>query len=265
LEYKLIFWLWQAYKLLKKNKFHCFASIKQIYLKPYLNFTVYVFMSDRSALIVGATGLIGKNLVKQILNHPSYGRVKVAVRNKIPLEHNKLEQHIIDFDNIQSYSELFTVDDVFCCIGTTIKKAGSQEAFIKVDYSYAFETAKNGVLNGASQFILISAVGADSDSSIFYKRVKGDIEDSVSKLGYHAVKILRPSILTGNRQEIRIGEKIGVLIMKLLAVFLAGKYKKFRAIKASDVAKSMIIIAGDNTEGVRIYESDELQNLADNK
>lgn len=112
-------------------------------------------MSERSALIVGATGLIGKSLVKQILDNPAYGKVKVAVRKNIPLEHNKLEQHIIDFDNIQNFEELFSVDDIFCCIGTTIKKAGSQEAFIKVDYSYAFEAAKNGVLNGASQFILI--------------------------------------------------------------------------------------------------------------
>ena len=94
-EYKLIFWLWQADKLLKKNKFNCFTSLKRIYLKPYLNFTVYGFMSDRSALIVGATGLVGKNLVKQILNDQAYGKVKIAVRNRIPLEHNKLEQHIL--------------------------------------------------------------------------------------------------------------------------------------------------------------------------
>jgi uncharacterized protein YbjT (DUF2867 family) len=220
-------------------------------------------MSDRSALIVGASGLVGKSLLKIILNDQAYGKVKIAVRKKLPLEHQKLEQHIIDFDNIQSNSEIFETDDIFCCLGTTIKKAGSQENFIKVDYNYAFETAKNGVLNGASRFIIVSAIGADSDSSIFYKRVKGDIEDSVSKLGFHSVKILRPSILTGRRDEYRPGEKIGVIIIKALSSFLIGKYKKFRAIKALDVARAMLVIAKDDSEGVRIYESDELQALAE--
>lgn len=264
-EYTLIFWLWQADKFLLLNKINCFASCKQIYLKPYLKYSVYEFMSDRSALIIGATGLVGKSLVKQILDDYSYGKVKVAVRKKLPLEHHKLEQHIIDFDNIQSISEIFEADDIFCCIGTTIKKAGSQEAFIKVDYSYAFEAAKNGVLNGANQFLLISAIGADSDSSIFYKRVKGDIEDSVSKLGYNAVKILRPSLLVGQREENRLGEKIGIIVMKILSVFLAGKYKKFRAIKAESVAKAMLAIAKNDTEGVSVYESDEIQSISERK
>lgn len=220
-------------------------------------------MSDRSALVIGATGLVGSNLVKQILYDEHYSNVKVAVRKKLPLEHQKLEQHIIDFDNIHNFDEVFRVDDIFCCIGTTIKKAGSQEAFIKVDYNYAFEAAKQGLLNDAAKFLIISSIGADSDSSIFYKRVKGDIEDSVSKLGYNTVIVFRPSLLVGNRNEFRLGEKLGCLFMKLFSVFLTGKYKKFKAINASDVAKAMLNVAKGNAEGVHIYESDSIQAIAD--
>jgi len=220
-------------------------------------------MSDRSALIIGATGLIGKNLVKQILNDSLYSKVYIAVRKKLPIEHHKLTQHVIDFDKLSDYENIFRTNDIFCCLGTTIKKAGSQEEFIKVDYNYAFEAAKNGLINGASQFIIVTAISADSDSSIFYKRVKGDIEDSVSKLGYQAVKILRPSLLTGKRDEFRLGEVLGRFAISLVSPVLIGKYKKFRAINAAAVARAMLRIAEANDEGVRIYESDAIQAIAE--
>ena len=220
-------------------------------------------MPYRSALVIGASGLVGLNLLNQILNDNDYDKVKAAVRKPLQIEHEKLEQLVINFDSISSYDDLFKADDIFCCLGTTIKKAGSQEAFIKVDYSYAFEAAKTGLVNGAEQFIIVSSAGADSDSSIFYKRVKGDTEDSISKLGYNSIKILRPSLLTGSRKEYRFSEKCMTILMSIFSFVFVGNLKKYRSIKAADVAGAMIKIAKKNEEGIKIFESDEIQRIAD--
>ncbi|MBU2874997.1 NAD(P)H-binding protein [Marinobacter salexigens] len=193
-----------------------------------------------NVLLLGATGLTGGLVLEGLLAREDVESVVVPVRKLLNSAHEKLRQQEIDFDCMADYTELFEVDVVVCCLGTTIKAAGSQEQFRKVDYGYCLQAAELGRAAGGRGFILMSAIGASSSSTIFYNRVKGELEDAVKKLGYPYLSIYHPSLLLGDRSEHRLGEAIGARAMPLINRVLLGPLEKYRGIEAQTVASAMI-------------------------
>jgi uncharacterized protein YbjT (DUF2867 family) len=220
-------------------------------------------MSPKSALIVGASGLVGGYCLKQLLEEESYSKVIALVRKPLPIAHNKFVQHIIDFSELEILGETLSADDIYCCLGTTIKKAGTQEAFRKVDFDYPVKLAALAQHCGAKQFLIVTSIGADPHSRIFYSRVKGETEEALSRISFEALHIFRPSLLLGNREEHRTGEKAGAFVMSALKYAMVGPFKKYRAIQASDVAKAMVRVAQKDLKGINIFESQRIQDIAD--
>lgn len=211
----------------------------------------------KTAVVIGATGLTGHLLVGALLNDQRYEHVKILVRNSFSLEHQKLKVLITDFQSSESLEEGLKGDDVFCCIGTTIRKAGSQEAFRAVDHDIPVKAAEIARQNGVKQFIVMSSLGANAQSSNFYLRTKGEMEQAVLTVGLPKVVIVRPSMLLGDRKEVRVGEKIGQRLIKALGPLLIGGLKKYRGITSQQVAQAMIHLANSDTSQ-QIFESDEL-------
>jgi uncharacterized protein YbjT (DUF2867 family) len=194
----------------------------------------------KTALLAGASGLVGKQLMYKLLESDSYAEVKALVRKPMHLSHPKLKQVEVDFDHLEEYQNELLADDVFCCLGTTIGKAGSQEAFYKVDFTYCHTLAKLSKANGAKQFLLVSAIGADPKSSVFYSRVKGELEMALEQLHFESLQLFQPSLLMGNRLEFRLGEKIGIGIAKVIAPLMFGPIAKYRPIEVVQVANAML-------------------------
>lgn len=211
---------------------------------------------SRTALVAGASGLVGGHLFQLLLADDEYTRVISLARRSLDAHHAKLEQHLIDVDTLDDLSELPHVDDAFCCLGTTIKKAGSQEAFRKVDYDYVLGFARAAQRAGAGQFLLVTALGADPASRIFYSRVKGEIEQAVRELPFEGIQIFRPSFLMGERAEVRLAERIGVPVARALAPLLVGSLRRYRPIHAADVARAMLQIAKEGPRGPNVFEYD---------
>jgi uncharacterized protein YbjT (DUF2867 family) len=210
----------------------------------------------RIAIVIGASGLVGLELTKQLLDNDMYKKIIVLVRKPLELKHEKLEQQVIDFDNINRYSEFIKGDDAFCCLGTTMKQAGSKEAFYKVDYDYVNNFARLAFQNGIKHFAIVSAMGANANSFIYYNKVKGEIEKTVSAYRFEATYICRPSMLVGERREKRIGEGFGVVFGNIFGALIPSKYKN---IKGEQVAKAMIKLVLQGGLGIHIVESDKLQ------
>ncbi len=213
----------------------------------------------KKALLLGASGLIGNEVLNLLLHDNYFEHVTVFVRKLLLVEHPKLKQQIVDFDNLETYKNEINGDIVFCCIGSTIKKAGSQDAFTKVDLTYPLEFAKLSKQNGIKQFLLVSSLGANGSSSNFYLKVKGDLESNLEKIKFENLIILRPSMLLGNRKEFRLGEIIGKAFMQIFSFLFFGKLKKYKAIEASDVAKAIVNLSKAIKDEVKIVESDELK------
>lgn len=218
-------------------------------------------MNTRKALLLGASGLVGGHCLDLLLQDDVYDAVTILIRKQLPQSHPKLTQHPVNFDQLRDDTDFFQVDDVFCCLGTTIKKAGSQEAFRKVDFTYAYDAAQLAANNSATHFLLVSSLGADANSSVFYSRIKGELEKAVSALPFPAVSIFQPSLLLGERSEFRFGERLAEPVLKVLSFLLIGPLRKYRPIEARTVAAAMIKIAKSQTQGLKIYESDQIQEL----
>ncbi len=218
-------------------------------------------MEKRNALIAGATGLVGSSLLHQLLADDQYEKVVIVTRKPIELKHVKLIQKPIDFDSLESLKLDLKVEDVFCALGTTIKTAGSQDAFYKVDYSYVVNLGKWCDSNDVKRFLIVSAMGANSKSGIFYNRVKGEMEAAVSQLNIPQKQVFRPSLLMGNRTEKRGGEKIAQGIMGSLGFLFVGPLLKYKGIHADVVADAMIKAAKQDVSGFTIYESGEMQGM----
>ena len=216
-------------------------------------------MKLKTSLIVGATGLTGKALLHNLLEADEYDKVMVLVRKPISISNEKLIQRVVDFDKLYVYKEQFIADDVFCCLGTTIKKAKTKEAFKKVDLQYPLEIARLTKENGARQFLVISAMGANPKSAVFYSQAKGLMESELQKIGFDTLHIFRPSMLLGNRDEFRLGEKVGIVLFKLLSWLFVGSLKKYKAIHTDVVAKAMYKAAQAEKIGVNIYPSDKIK------
>lgn len=217
---------------------------------------------DKTAIIIGSTGLTGSALLNILLNSNEYAKIISFVRKATHINHPKLIEYLINFDNIDSYQSLINGDDLFCCLGTTMKKAGNQEEFEKVDLLYPLTFAKIAANNGTKQCLVISSIGANPDSKNFYLRTKGKLEVELRKFPFQSISVFRPSLLLGDRKEFRIAEKLGEYSLKALSVMMLGKLKKYKPIKAKDVAKAMFNISLKNNIGFRIYESDEIVNIA---
>lgn len=217
----------------------------------------------KTALIAGASGLTGSFCLQMLLQNPAYKTVIALVRKPMPVAHEKLKQITVNFDCLEDHADAIAADDVFCCLGTTIKKAGSQANFRKVDYDYVVNTAKVALNGGGKRFLLVSSMGASAGSSIFYSRVKGEAEDAVQQLAYDEVHIFRPSLLLGNRHEHRLGESMAMTAFKVIGFAMIGPLAKYKGIEAADVAKAMITVAQLGKKGNHIYLSDEIQHIAD--
>ncbi|MFN2570145.1 MAG: NAD(P)H-binding protein [Gemmatimonadales bacterium] len=211
----------------------------------------------RTALLGGATGLVGGHVLTQLLADDTWSHVVTVGRRAASEQHPNLEQRIVDLGGLGA-ADLPHVDDVFCCLGTTIKQAGSQAAFRKVDYDFVVALAQAGLRAGAAQFLLVSAIGADPRSRVFYSRVKGEAESAVRALPYGAVQIFRPSLLLGTRAEFRLGERIAMWVAPLMPLVLPGRLRRFRPIQARDVAASMIRIAREVPHGRNVFEFDAM-------
>ena len=232
------------------------------------------------ALIVGASGLIGQHLLRQLLASSTYSKVIILVRKPLNLVHPKLEQWQIDFDDLaaelmqhqlssqtqqvktssaklDATTNLTTIDHIFCTLGSTIKKAGSKPAFRQVDYHYPLLIAKHFYHQGTALFATVTAMSANKASYIFYNQIKGDIESSLSEIGYSHLGLFRPSMLSGQRDEFRLAEHLGTIMMNALALFIP---KKYRVIQAEKVANAMLAYAKNPPLGVAIIQSDQLQN-----
>lgn len=208
---------------------------------------------SRTALIAGATGLIGSLLLPRLLADPAYTRVKVLSRRSLSVQDAKLEVLLSDLRDPASLGGALMADEVFCCLGTTIKTAGSREAFEAVDYQMVADLASAAKNRGAKKFLVVSAAGTAASSPSFYSRVKARMEAEVSALGYETVHILRPSLLIGPRAERRPGERAAQLLMPLLNPVLLGPWKKYRAIEADEVAQALLTLARSDARGIHIH------------
>ncbi|HEY8994343.1 MAG TPA: oxidoreductase [Lacunisphaera sp.] len=216
-----------------------------------------------TAFIAGASGLIGRSLLDQLLAAPEYDRVVSLGRRKLQdVSHPKLRQVVVDFAALDGAVTEQSCDDAFCCLGTTIRQAGSREAFRAVDHGAVLAFAWAARRQGAGRFFVVSALGADPESRIFYNRVKGETEVALEVLGFETLAVFRPSLLLGKRQEMRPGERLMIPVFWLAEPLLLGRLRKYRAIRADVVARAMVRCSfGRGGQGLLIFPSDEIQDL----
>ena len=217
-------------------------------------------MAQKHALIAGATGLIGNELLQQLIRGRQYHTISILSRREVETTSKRVETIIVDYDQLTD-KQIPKVDDVFCCLGTTMNKAGSKDAFRKVDYDYPLRVAEIAHHKGAQQYLLVSAMGADDSSYIFYNQVKGEVEVAIAKLGFEVFHVFRPSMLLGERTETRIGEQIGQVVMQGVAPLMVGGLKKYQAIPAETVAEAMVHVARRELRGTYVFESDKIKEL----
>jgi uncharacterized protein YbjT (DUF2867 family) len=215
----------------------------------------------RTALVVGATGLVGRNCLQRLLASDDYERVCILVRRSVGMSHDKLEELLIDFDALESLS-IGAVDDVFITLGTTIKAAGSEQAFYKVDHDYVVAAAKLGKRAGAKRLAIVSSIGVGGAAANFYLRVKGDTERDVQTLGYECVEIFRPGLLVGSRDEKRTAEEFGIKATKLVSGLFIGPLRQYRPIEATDVAAAMVAAMSKGEPGVHVRTFEDMHHLA---
>ena len=204
-----------------------------------------------SVLILGATGLVGAECVRQFAASPRFHRVVTLARRPLATTPPRVETHVIDFERLDDAAQHFRVSHIVCALGTTIKQAGSQERFRRVDHGYPMAAARLGIQEGAHHFLLVSALGANPQSRVFYSRVKGEVEDAIRALPYRSVTLVRPSLLLGERAELRLGEQIGKLFAGVVP-------KRYKPVEGSAVASTLLRAAVEDRPGVRIIESGEI-------
>jgi uncharacterized protein YbjT (DUF2867 family) len=212
-----------------------------------------------TANVIGATGLVGKQLVKQVLENENFGKVRIFVRRNSGISHPKLEQLVVDFAKEETWAKELTGDVLFSALGTTLKQAGNKEKQYEVDFTFNLNFARKAKENGIENYVLVSSIGANSNSSIFYTRIKGELDDAVSKPGFKNLVILRPSSLTGERNENRWMEKMSIPVARFVTKFVL---KKYRPISGETVAQAMINAVLNPNPKKTIWEGDEVFELA---
>lgn len=218
---------------------------------------------SKTALVIGATGLVGKTLVNKLLINRDYEKVIILVRNKTNINHLKLVEYVIDFEHLVDEYPNVEVDDIYCCIGTTIKKAETQERMYQIDVGYPLTVAKIGKEKGLKHFILVSSMGADSHSKFFYMRMKGELEEQLKNLQLPKLTILQPSFLIGSRTEVRIAEKMFVGLYNGVSKYLPSKIRNKLGIEVYKLADAMMKSSTYQREQIKIYDVDTIRELAD--
>ena len=214
------------------------------------------------AVVVGATGMTGKALVRVLVDDPRFSSVRLLVRRPVNQIDPKVSQVVVDYDHFDPEVLDTGASCLFCCLGTTIKKAGSRQAFRQVDYDYVARLAEICEQRKIQKLLVISSMGADPSSRVFYSRVKGELESFLKERNIPQVGIVRPSLLLGDRDEYRFGERVASMVMQVFGFLFAGPLRKYKAIPASTVAEAMVAAALTGERGFGIYESDRLWELA---
>jgi uncharacterized protein YbjT (DUF2867 family) len=214
----------------------------------------------KTACIFGSTGLTGSHLLKILINDERYEKIILFNRTVQSINHSKIEQIVADYNSIDQYTNQLKADEYYCCLGTTIKKAKTKQAFEYVDLQLPVIIGKFAIQNKVSGLFVVSSIGASAKSSNFYLNVKGRMEEELQKSGIGKLFIFRPSMLIGERNESRFGETVGKIVMKFIGFLFLGKLKKYRAIKAEIVANAMVVVANGGYNS-SIFESDEIQKL----
>ena len=214
----------------------------------------------KTALIFGSSGLVGKNLLSQVINNSNYSKIKIFVRSSPDISDRKIEMINTDFKDLEIIKNLITGDDCFFCIGTTKKNSPDKSEYRRVELDLPKKIAQISKSNNVKSFIFVSSGFADPKNSGDYLKFKGLVEEEIKSLNFEKIGILRPSFLLGNRKENRVGEKIGIFIFKLLSPIFVGPIKKMKPIHSEKVAKAMIKIANENIQKT-IFESNEISDL----
>jgi uncharacterized protein YbjT (DUF2867 family) len=214
------------------------------------------------AIIAGASGLIGSKLLDILLQQPEYDEVLILVRKELPIQHQKLTQLSINFDELTKYGDSISGHAIFCCLGSTQKKTPDLNIYRKIDHDYPLQMAQIAVKNGVEQYHLVSALGANATSSNFYTKMKGETEDDMKKAGLKCLHIYRPAFLTGKRNEKRYLERFLSVLMKFIDPLLIGSLKKYSSIPGATVARAMFKQSLIKQEGVFIHPSDKIKQIA---
>ena len=214
----------------------------------------------RTALVFGSSGLVGRHLLNQLIKDDNYNKIKIFVRSEPEINHSKVEIIKTDFNNLENHKEEIKGNDCFFCIGTTKQNSPNKDEYQRIELDIPKEIAKIAKSNSVNSFIFVSALYANPKSSGDYVRFKGLVEEELKELNFPKLAILRPSFLIGNRKEKRVGEKIGIIVFKILSPLLLGPLKKMRPIHSKTVAKAMIRAANENLER-NIFESNEIAEL----
>lgn len=215
----------------------------------------------KTAIVLGATGLTGGLLLNRLQKDEQYSTIKLFSRSSIGYSNSKIEEHLINLFELEKYEKQFTGDVVFCCIGTTKTKTPDEQTYRKIDYGIPVSAAKLAKKAAISKFLVISALGADVESPLFYNKTKGEMERDVLKENNSETYIFQPSLLAGERQEKRTLESLGKKLMKVGDYLLIGPLKKYRSIQADTVTKAMIVVAAEGYHKARI-ESEEIKEIA---
>lgn len=216
---------------------------------------------DKTAIILGATGLTGNILLEKLIADKTYTKIKLFSRNSVDLKSEKIEEFIIDVLQLEKSKDDFTADEVFCCVGTTASKTKDKELYKSIDYGIPVTAAKLAKKNKIDTFVVMSSMGADVSSSVFYNKTKGEMERDILQQNIKNNYILRPSLIGGNRDEFRLGERIGKGIMSVLNPFFIGSLKKYKMIHPEKIASCMHKLA-NKKETTTIFSSDEIQEIA---
>jgi uncharacterized protein YbjT (DUF2867 family) len=219
---------------------------------------------NKTAIILGASGLTGGILLQKLIEDSRYSSIKLFSRTQLEGLPSKVIQYIGDLLELEQFIADFTADEVYCCIGTTAKKTPNKKLYKKIDYGIPVAAAKLANENNIPTFLVISAMGANKTSSVFYNRTKGEMEEDVLKQGIKNTSILRPSLIGGKRNERRVLEKIGIVVFKIVQPFFVGPLKKYRIIKAESIAQAMLNLANNTDNTQVIISSNDIIQLGKN-
>lgn len=220
---------------------------------------------SKVAVIAGSSGLVGTELLHQLCASNAYSAIYLLVRKPSGFIHPKVKEHLIDFDQPAQYAGYLTGDVFFSCLGSTRKKTPDKNTYYHIDHDYPLQLAQLASANGMKQFHLISSIGANPSAAGFYLRLKGETERDIAAVPFYAIHIYRPSFLDGKREEKRLLERVSLTLMRVINPVFGGRWKKYRSIQVTAVARAMLRQSLQDTSGVRYYESDEIQALADHQ